>query len=344
MRHISIKFRAIVSRLLLWIVTGFVFTSVVSAQTDPLLSHYYEMPSFYNPGAIGQSDLLRIRGGARLQWLGIEHAPVSIVATGDMPVKLGKRRLAVGLALQQESLGLYRNFTLGAMVGYQMKLLGGILTPGLRIGLASESFKGSEVYIPDDDDYHQATDDAIPNTDVSGNAFDLGIGLSYRRDRFSTGLSLLHANSPTINLSSSTGGGAGVSTPSENGDVKNYQFSLKRTLYFTAAGNIPLSNTLFELMPSVIAVSDFDSFTGAATAMVRYNRFLSAGLGYRWDDAVALHLGVDIKNFYLGYSYEYPVSAISKVSSGSHEIIAGYSLKLDFSEKNKNKHKSIRIM
>lgn len=344
MRHISIKFSVGISRLLLLIMIVVGLSPALSAQNDPLLSHYYEMPSFYNPGAIGLTDLLRIRGGVRLQWLGVEHAPVSIVATGDMPVKLGKRRLAVGLALQQESLGLYRNFTLGAMVGYQMKLLGGILTPGLRIGLASESFKGSEVYIPDDDDYHQSTDDAIPNSDVSGNALDLGIGLSYRRDRFSAGLSMLHANSPTINLSSSTGAGGAISTPTEGGDVKNYQFSLKRTLYFTASGNIPLSNTLFELMPSVIAVSDFDTFTGAATAMVRYNRFLSAGLGYRWDDAVALHLGVDIKNFYLGYSYEYPVSAISKVSSGSHEIIAGYSLKLDFSEKNKNKHKSIRIM
>jgi len=52
----------------------------------------------------------------------------------------------------------------------------------------------------------------------------------------------------------------------------------------------------------------------------------------------------EYKNFFLGYSYEYPLSAIAKASSGSHEIVAGYQLKLDFSQKNKNRHRSIRIM
>ena len=55
-------------------------------------------------------------------------------------------------------------------------------------------------------------------------------------------------------------------------------------------------------------------------------------------------IGAEYKGFFIGYSYDYPTSAISKASSGSHEIFAGYSLKLNMSEKNKNKHKSIRIM
>jgi len=46
----------------------------------------------------------------------------------------------------------------------------------------------------------------------------------------------------------------------------------------------------------------------------------------------------------VGYSYDYHTSEIAEASSGSHEIMLGYKLKLDFSEKNKNKHKSIRIM
>ena len=46
----------------------------------------------------------------------------------------------------------------------------------------------------------------------------------------------------------------------------------------------------------------------------------------------------------MGYSDDYPVSAIVKATSGSHEVFLGYSLKIDFSNKNKNKHKSIRIL
>ena len=75
-----------------------------------------------------------------------------------------------------------------------------------------------------------------------------------------------------------------------------------------------------------------------------YNKFITFGVNYRWMDAVGVTIGAEYKNFFLGYAYEYPLSGINKASSGSHELVAGYSLKLDFSGKNKNKHRSIRIM
>lgn len=324
-----------------------------SAQyNEPLLSQYYEMPAFYNPGAIGQTDRIKVRAGARLQWVGIDRAPVSVIGTGDMPVKAGKRRLAVGLSLQQESYGLFRNFTGGVLAGYKLRLLGGTLTPGVRIGLLNQSFRGSEVYIPDDDDYHQPDDDAIPTTDVGGNALDLGIGLHYERRGWYAGASLLHANAPTVSFSSEGTGSGTVSgsRADESGDAaapgstKNYEFPVKRTLYFMTGGNITVKNTLIEVMPSVIAASDFNDFTGIATCRIRYNKLVSGGLSYRYRDAVAIHLGIELKNFYAGYTYEYPVNDISRASSGSHELIAGYSFKLDLSDKNKNKQKSIRIL
>ena len=73
-------------------------TSCESARAqnaDPLFSHYYQLPTLYNPAATGNSDYLRIRGGARLQWIGIDNAPKSFTGTADMPVKIGKRRIGV---------------------------------------------------------------------------------------------------------------------------------------------------------------------------------------------------------------------------------------------------------
>ena len=55
-------------------------------------------------------------------------------------------------------------------------------------------------------------------------------------------------------------------------------------------------------------------------------------------------IGAEYKGFFLGYSYDYPLTEISRASSGSHEVMAGYSLKLDFGAKNRFKQKSIRIM
>ena len=75
-----------------------------------------------------------------------------------------------------------------------------------------------------------------------------------------------------------------------------------------------------------------------------YRKFLSFGVGYRWNDAVIATVSAEFKNFFIGYSFDYSTSAIAKASSGSHELFLGYSLRIDTGNKNKNKHKSIRIM
>jgi hypothetical protein len=94
----------------------------------------------------------------------------------------------------------------------------------------------------------------------------------------------------------------------------------------------------------MLVKTDFNTYTAEATMRATYNKIFTIGIGYRWKDAVSAMIGAEIKNFFLGYAYDYPLSAIGKVSSGSHEILAGYQLKLDFSGKNRNKHRSIRIM
>lgn len=55
-------------------------------------------------------------------------------------------------------------------------------------------------------------------------------------------------------------------------------------------------------------------------------------------------VGASFRNFFIGYSFDYSTSAIARASSGSHEIVAGYQIKLDLSGKNRHRHRSIRIM
>lgn len=306
--------------------------STLRAQVDAQFTQYFEVPNYYNPSAIGNNDYLRIRAGSRLQWIGIPKAPKTFLVTGDMPLKLFNKRFGLGLVLQQESMGLYKNMSAGVQAGYKLKLWKGQLTIGVQLGLIDESFKGSEVVLPDDDDYHQGSDDAIPTTDIRGTAFDIAAGVFYTHRWFWAGISATHLTSPTITMST------------DGSEAKNYEFKAGRVLYFMGGSNIPIKNTLFEIQPSVLVKSDFTFTQAEITGRVRYNKFLTAGVGYRLNDAVSAMLSAEFKGFFLGYSYDYPLSAISKASSGSHEIFAGYSLKLDFSEKNKNKHKSIRIM
>ncbi len=328
------------------IIAAVAMPCLTSAQTDPQLTQYFNVPSFYNPAAIGMTDMIRLRLGSRLQWVGIDNAPKAILATADMPFRIAKKRFAVGLTLNQNSEGLFRNISVNLQGGYKFRLFKGEMTAGFQLGFANEVFRGSKVFIPDGDDFHEPTDEAIPRTDVSGNAFDLGLGAFYSHKYFWAGISGTHLTSPTITLSddnpTSTGGGGEGSEGSVNNG--QYEIQLRRTLYFMAGGNIPIKNTLFEVMPSLMVKSDFDFTRAELSGRVRYRKLFTFGLGYRHDDAVTAMLAAEYKGFFIGYSFDYPTSAISKASSGSHEIIAGYSLKLNLSDKNKNKHKSIRIM
>ncbi len=335
MRKPTINHRRCKYRLILTAIAAILAVGAAQAQSDVQLTQYFGIPNYYNAAAIGTTDLLKIRAGSRMQWVGIKKAPTAFLIGADMPFKLFNKRFGVGLIMQQESMGLYKNMTLGAQIAYKQPLFKGMLSIGAQIGFIDQSFKGTEVYIPDDDDYHQSTDDAIPQQDIRGNAFDLGLGIFYSHRWFWAGISATHLNSPSVKMNAESG---------QDGNERNYEFQMGRTLYFMAGSNIPVKNTLFEVMPSVLVKSDFIFTTWEATARCRYNKFLSAGIGYRWNDAVYAVASVEFKGFYLGYSYDYPTSAIARMSSGSHEIFAGYSLKLDLSDKNRHRHKSIRIM
>lgn len=309
-----------------------------SAQTDVQLTQFYELPTLYNPAAIGQTDFLRIRGGGRLQWVGIDNAPKSFMLSADMPVKFLGKRFGAGVNALTESYGLYKTLAIDAQLGFKLRKWGGEFTAALNLGMYDQSFKGSEIYIPEGDDYHQDVDDALPQSDLHGTAFDLGLGLWYAHKYWQAGLSATHLMSPKITMGGEDGGGS----ESTAGTV--YEFEARRTLYFMAMGNIPLKNTLFELMPALLVKSDFTFTTAELMARARYNKFLSFGIGYRWDDAITATIAAEIKNFYIGYSFDYATSALHSASSGSHEIVAGYRLKLNMGEKNRNRHKSVRVM
>ena len=338
-------------RLILLLTVLAAVHSAAQAQGDAVLTHYWVVPTYYNPGAAGDTDNIRLRGGMRAQWMGIDNAPRTFVACADSPFKFLGRKWGAGAVVQQESYGLFRNLTASLQLAFKQRIkpLKGELTVGLQAGVLNQRFRGSEIYIPDDDDYHTSTDEALPDRDLSGSTLDLGIGAYFVHKRFKTGVSLLHATSPTVTFSDEQGGtggssGGGDGTAAGNLSTKKYQFEAKRTLVFTAEGNIPVKNTLFEVIPSLLVRSDFTFTDVAATARVRWRKMFSAGVGYRHSDAVSVMLGAEIKGIFVGYSYDYHISEIAKASSGSHEIFAGYNLKLDFTEKNRNRHKSIRIM
>ena len=304
----------------------------MNAQVDAGLTNYQTVPAYYNPAATGLTDYIHISAGSRLQWVGIHHAPMTFMVLADMPFKLLDRRWGTGVIVESESMGLYRSTIAGAQLSWKKNMLKGTLHVGFQAGIINESFRGSKADPLDTDPAHTSADDAIPDTDVGGTAFDISAGVWFTHKWFWVGISSTHLTAPTISLKA------------ENNEEDIYEFDAGRLYYFMAGSNIPIKNTLFEVRPSVMVKSDFNFVQAEATAVVRYNKFLSFGVGYRHKDAVSVLLGADWKNFHFGYSYDYATTAISKASTGSHEVFLQYNVKLDMGEKNRNKHKSIRIM
>ncbi|MDE5814053.1 MAG: PorP/SprF family type IX secretion system membrane protein, partial [Muribaculaceae bacterium] len=302
------------------------------AQSDPLYTQAWALPTLYNPAAAGSTDWLRIRGAARMQWVGIKNAPKSFTGAADIPFKLLGRRWGGGVNITQEGIGLFSNtYVNGQLSGRLKRLFGGELTVGLQVGYFGSSFRGSDVYIPDDDDFHDSNDPSIPKQDVGGGTIDFGIGLEYTHPKFHAGVSLMHPASPKVKLNNK-----GSSSSSATTDYHEFETYVSRVLYISGGSNIQVRNTLIELQPDIIAATDFRSFSGVVSLKGWYNRMFFGGVAYRWNDAVGIDIGAEFKNFLLGYAYDIPTSRILKASSGSHELTVGYRLKLDFSGKNRH--------
>ncbi len=322
-----------IRRLLAAMTMTVVVVLAAMAQSDAAFSHFWVGKSYYNPAAAGELNAINMTLGSRMQWVDFRRAPMNFYLTVDAPYKLLGQRLGLGIKAEYERIGLYSNTRIGAQIAYKRRLNNKMtLSVGIQPGIFSQTFRRKEVIMPEDDEYHQGVDEALPKSEVSGTAFDANVGVFFSHPHYWAGFAVTHVTDPTINLKASR----------EALDL--YEFKASRGYYFMGGGNIPINNTLFEIQPSGMFAMSQNMWTAQAATMVRYNRMLNIGVGYRWKDAVTASIGVNLKDAYIGYAYDYPVSAISKETFGSHEVFITYKVKLDSREKNKNKQKCVRLM
>ena len=272
-----------IKRLLVFVTITVAVAVGASAQTDAAFSHFWVGPGYYNPAAAGEHSAIHINLGSRMQWVDIRHAPMNFFITVDMPYKLMGQRFGAGVKAEYERIGLFSNTRIGAQIAWKRRFGKNTLSVGVQPGVFSQTFLGHERILPDDGEI-ESNDEAVPNIDVSGTAFDANVGVFFSNPRFWAGVAVTHITAPEIELKQSR----------ESLDI--YAFDVSRGYYFMGGGNIPINN----------------------------NRMLNVGVGYRWKDAVTAFIGVNLKDAYIGYAYDYPVSAISKATFGSHEVFVTY--------------------
>jgi len=301
------------------------YATSVKAQYDAQLSQYFAAMGYYNPAYAGSSGTMNLFAIDRLQWIGIKGAPRSFFINADMPFSLGKTNNGLGLTVFTEGIGLFQNTHVAGQYAYKQKLFGGILSIGLQIGLVNQSFDGTKVYYPSSD-YFQSEDEAIPKEQVSGMSMDMNFGLYYTHKDLYAGFGITHITQPEIKLN-------------------EYSSTFINSTYNLTAGyNIQLNNPLFELQPSVFLKTDIQSFQTDITARLLYNKMFIGGLSWRVNEAVIFLVGAKFGNIQVGYAYDFPTTPILKGSSGSHELMVNYQIKLQKTKAGKNRHKSVRIL
>jgi type IX secretion system PorP/SprF family membrane protein len=90
---------------------------------------------------------------------------------------------------------------------------------------------------------------------------------------------------------------------------------------------IPI-NKDFTLTPAILLKNMRPApFSIEGTLMAEYKEWMWAGISYRNKDAVVGMFGMSIsEKFKFGYSYDFSVSEMDKVSSGGHELVLGIML------------------
>ena len=298
---------------------------LVLSQQDPLSSHYMFNTLTYNPGVAGTSGQICATALNRQQWVGFKGAPTTTVFNISAPVTLFQIKSGVGLLVESDNIGFDKDINFSGSYSYLMDMGQGKLGIGLSLGMLNKTLSPSW-QIPQDDTHTPASGDPlIPENKESYVAFDMGLGLYYKADKYYAAFSITHLNKPDIKF------------------TKGLTY-ISRHYYLTAGYTLQLPNPSLELIPSVFAFSDGKVSQVTVTSMIRYNKKVWVGVSYRAGDALIGMVGFELYNgIRLGYAYDFTISDINKNSSGSHEFMVNYCFDLSLG-KSPMKYKSVRFL
>ena len=308
--------------------------SLVRAQFDAQIGQYMFLQSSYNPAAVGEGDLMRVYGSHRMDFTGIQDAPMTTNFSFSSPFVIGKTHHGAGVRFMNDRFGLFTNQSLYLEYAYKIQIGKGVLSVGADLGFLNLSFANDSVDTgAGQDDYHDEVDPAIPTVSggsekgASGMGFDMGVGVYYSAPRWWASASYAHVTQPRLQWGS-----------------ENTEVSVRGTMYLAGGYNWQLKNKDWMLLPSMMVMTDFVSWDVNLTMLAQLKKRYRFGLGYRIAGSVNVLLGLDIINgLQLGYTYELPANALIKETYGSHEVYLAYGFNV-LKPKNTNKYKSVRYL
>jgi type IX secretion system PorP/SprF family membrane protein len=281
------------------------WSSVIVAQQEAHYTHFMYNQQWLNPAYNGSKDANALTALFRRQWLGFDGAPVSQMVSYNAPFV--DKRSGIGFSAAHFGIGAFNNWY--ANLGYsyavvktdKLQIRGGLQGVFRRIAFNPLA---PEMYIPN------RADPLVAGETFSRNVANFGAGLYALTNTWYAGVSCpgILQQGVSLNDASDTAG-----------------MALKRHFFGTAGAMIP-AGAKFMIRPSVMlkyvpnAPLSFD-----VNAMAFYMLKFGLGVSYRtFGDGIGesidvlAHFQVS-RRMAVGMSYDYSLSMLNNVNSGSIE-------------------------
>lgn len=273
-----------------------------SAQQDPQFSQNMWNRLQPNAGFAGSSGGICATLLGRHQWVGFPGAPKTYLLNVDGYISAIHGGL--GLSVISDNIGVNRGIAAKISYAYQMNVGSGKLGIGVDAGILQNALDHTKL------NPAQQQDPNIPTASASSLIPDFGLGFYYQiPEKLYFGLSTTHLVPGKLKYG-------------------NTEWNLARH-YYLMAGYTYNASQKFDLLPSVFIKSDGRATQFDVNLTAMYNKLVWLGASYRLQDAAVAMAGVQIKNFRIGYSYDFNTSKLNAYNGGTHELMLGYCFKLD---------------
>ncbi len=267
----------------------------------PWFTQYRSNMYMYNPAFCGTKRFIDFRMFYRNQWDGLSGAPKTYAASLNLRLANGKVGLG-GFAFNDE-IGPFKTTYAGGTFAYHIKLDDIELSFGVQGIYMNQSFNGSKVTL------HNSVDASIDLTSTSSiKGTDGSVGLVLINDRFYLGAGINNIIGKEFVYYQGD--------PIHKGKYKNEpSYSIGAAYNYAENENYTFENSVMALYTSGVPIY-FDY-----TLRLHIQKVLLTGISFRAKDAIALHLGVTLKNkVQIAYSYDIITSPLRKYNQNSHEI------------------------
>ena len=273
---------------------------------DPEFTQFYANPIYLNPAFAGSEQCPRLILNYRNQWPGIENAFQTYSGSYDQYVDKLSGGLAVQMYKDGSGKGTFQTTAVSAAYSYYTRINKKLsLSAGVKAGFLQKSIDWEALTYGDMIDknkgfVYETTEKAGVN---SRSNVDFSAGAMIFSEKLFVGFAVNHLTQPKIGLTESDSklrrrytGHAGISFPFLGQSVSNLSLS---------------PNILFTVQ---------DNFKQLNLGLYAKKGYVTIGLWYRSNDAMIALVGIQTKQYKIGYSYDITLSQLYEKSAGAHEV------------------------